>query len=101
MKKYMFQTILILMCLYGPAQGSPTQADLTDTATGRYLAEANLNPEKLDSTQAPVTLLTLARAKQTALENSPTLAAARERVAQAVEAIAQAQADYMPTIGLN
>jgi len=45
-------------------------------------------------------LLTLARAKQISLENSPTLAAARERVVQAMESIVQARADYLPTLSL-
>lgn len=43
-------------------------------------------------------ILTLALAKKIALEKSPTLAAARERVYQASEAVVQARADYLPTI---
>jgi len=43
-------------------------------------------------------LLTLARAKRIALENSPTLASALERVSQAREAVAQAKADRLPTL---
>jgi TolC family type I secretion outer membrane protein len=43
-------------------------------------------------------LISLAMAKQIALENNPSLAAARERVVQAREAIAQARAAYLPTL---
>lgn len=45
--------------------------------------------------------LTLAWAKQIALENSPTLAAARERVVQAMETLTQARAEYLPTVSLG
>jgi len=44
--------------------------------------------------------LTLARAKQIALENNPTLASAMERINQAREAVNQAKADYFPTISV-
>ena len=43
-------------------------------------------------------LLTLARAKQIAVGNSPTLASALERVNQAREAVSQAKADRLPTL---
>jgi len=52
-------------------------------------------PEKQTS-RTP--LINLAKAKQIALENNPSLAAARERVIQAQEAIAQARAAYLPTL---
>ena len=43
-------------------------------------------------------LITMESAKQMALEKNPSLAAARERVNQAREAIVQARAAYLPTI---
>ncbi len=45
-------------------------------------------------------VLPLDQAKKTALENSPTLDAARERVTQALERIKQARADRMPSVDL-
>ena len=85
MKNAIVHTILILVFLYlpGPTQGSAAQA------------QANQNP-----ITAQVTSLTLARAKQISLENSPTVSAAKARVDQAMEAIAQARSDYLPTVGI-
>jgi len=51
--------------------------------------------------KAGASWLTLTRAKQIALENNPTLAAAMERVNQAREAVNQAKADYLPTISVS
>ncbi|MCG8633074.1 MAG: TolC family protein [Desulfobacterales bacterium] len=50
---------------------------------------------------APAVTLTLARAKKIALENSPTIEAAKENVIQAMETINRARADYLPTVGLS
>lgn len=50
---------------------------------------------------SPAAVLTLDRAKQIALANSPTIGSARERVAQALEAVVQARADYLPTLSLT
>ncbi|MCF8068578.1 MAG: TolC family protein [Desulfobacterales bacterium] len=47
---------------------------------------------------AQTEILTLVRAKQIALENSPTLASAMERVNQAREVVAQTRADFFPVI---
>lgn len=49
----------------------------------------------------PAAVLTLDRAKEIALANSPTIGSARERVAQALEAVVQARADYLPTLSLT
>jgi len=80
MKNSMVHTILILGFLYlsGPAH-----------------AKADLNPS-----MAQVTSLTLNLAKQISLENSPTPAAAKARVDQAMQAIALARSDYLPTVGI-
>lgn len=43
-------------------------------------------------------ILTLARARQIAYANSPTLAAAMERIEQAREDVTQARASYLPTL---
>ncbi len=48
--------------------------------------------------QTRIRRISLAMAKQIALENNPSLAAARERVVQAQEAIVQARAAYLPTL---
>lgn len=59
-------------------------------------------PKKITTNPAiPPTVLTLARSKFIARENSPTLASVRERMLQAQETIAQARATYLPTLSLD
>jgi len=51
-----------------------------------------------ENTPPRIRRISLAMAKQIALENNPGLGAARERVVQAQEAIIQARAAYLPTL---
>lgn len=97
MKIYRFTCIVMIFCLcvYGPAQAAPANPTATLASSGPAPA-GGVQP----SDPASRVPLTLARAKQTALENSPTLAAARERVAQAITVIEQARADYLPTVSV-
>lgn len=79
--------IILLLCFPGPG------------ATG--LANESLQGD-ISKTPLPAnSVLTLARAKSIALENSPSLASVRERVIQAKETIVQARAGYLPTLSLN
>ena len=81
--RFKFIIIIFCLCLYGLAQAGSAK-------TGAPIA-----------TMASSVPLTLERAKQTALENSPTLAAAGARVAQAIAAIEEARADYLPTVSVS
>ena len=79
--------ILLLLFFPGPG-GTGLAKDSLQGNTSKVLVPAN-------------TVLTLARAKSIALENSPSLASVRERVTQAKETIVQARAGYLPTLSLN
>jgi len=84
--------LIMIVCfigLSGPAQAGSVQPGVT--------AITSIQP----SDPAPPVPLTLERAKQTALENSPTLAAAGERVSQAIAVIEEARADYLPTVSVS
>jgi len=62
------------------------------------VVQAGQNPEVKDG---KVSLLTLSLAKQIALENNPSLVSALERINQAIEVVAQARADYFPTLTVS
>jgi outer membrane protein TolC len=69
----------------------------------RLLSHGFETPSPLSTTKnrgTETSRLTLARAKQIALENNPTLASTLERINQAREAVNQAKADYFPTISV-
>ncbi len=76
-------------CIFFPGLGG------TGLASESSLGE--ITPKRI----IPSTVLTLARSKQIARKNSPTLASVRERVLQAQETIAQARAEYLPTLSLD
>ncbi|HCY88125.1 MAG TPA: hypothetical protein DHV36_23515 [Desulfobacteraceae bacterium] len=81
-------TLILLSC---PGRVSLAMAASSTCLTGQPIAGGS---------PAAFTL-TLSRAKQIALENSPTLAAARENLVQAMETIRQARAGYLPTVALT
>ncbi|WDP90227.1 MAG: TolC family protein [Desulfobacter sp.] len=101
MKRFKLYAVIFLFsfCLCGPAQASPAQAGTNAAVIGSSGPNPALGVPPSDP--ACPLRLTLERAKQTALENSPSLAAAKERVAQAIAAIEQARADYLPTVSLK
>ncbi|MCG8616534.1 MAG: TolC family protein [Desulfobacterales bacterium] len=80
-----------LIIISGPGRVSLAMAASSTSLTGQTIAGGS--PAALT--------LTLARAKQIALENSPTLSAAKENLVQAMETIRQARAEYLPTVALT
>lgn len=88
--------ITIIMIFPGPDGIAHAGQDSTGHPS---IFSAPLSASK--NVKAKTTLLTLARAKEIALENSPSLASAMERVNQARETAAQARAAYFPTLSAS
>lgn len=89
---FVFWTFTLFLTL-APGRGGFASADQG------LLSGANV---AVPASQTQATdLLTLAHAKHIALENSPSLGSALERINQAREAVAQAKADMLPTVSAN
>jgi len=68
---------------------------------GAAPAGAGQSPDDAGAAGLSLSPLTLARAKEIALAQSPTLAGAKERTARALEAVRTARAAYLPTLALT
>ena len=75
--------------------GQKADKIISGIKTPDFSYQGDDSPEKQPSCTKSISLT---EAKQIALENNPSLAAARERVIQAQEAISQARAAYLPTL---